>query len=376
MCSENMPPMRAPRPIAAFACLLATGLLVGGCGGGSSSTEGTGNGAGRDAESRPAPPKSDFPAPEGRSLEEVVNLADHPAQLGISPAAMVFYQGSNRYPFGVFEKGEGSASGKVGSEVTDAEVAIYYACVPPVKAGAKAKAGNTGLVAHQERRALEEPAIGPFPARIESLSPRPEFESATTSGNAATARVVYSAPLTLPARGECRPAALVKEGSELGAKLLVSVDASEFTEIPRAGEKPPAIHTPTAQDVDGDLAKITTRVPPDALNKVDFAEVLGKEPIVLLFATPKFCQSRVCGPVVDVAEEAQRKYAGQASFIHMEIYNENDPGEGVRPQVRAFHLPSEPWLFTFNREGRVSAAVEGAFGPELIDKDVEKAVGE
>ena len=121
---------------------------------------------------------------------------------------------------------------------------------------------------------------------------------------------------------------------------------------------------------------MTTRVPPDTLNKVNFAEVLGKEPILLLFATPKFCQSRVCGPVVDVAQEAQDKFDGQASFIHMEIYNENDPGEGVRPQVRQFHLPSEPWLFTINREGIVSAAIEGAFGTELMDKTVEKAVSE
>ena len=357
MCSENMPPMRAPRPVVAFACLLAAGLLVAGCGGGSGSTEGGGGGSGADAESRPAPPASDFPAPEGRSLQEVVNLADHPAQLGISPAAMVFYEGANRYPFGVFEKGEGSASGKVGSEVTDAEVAIYYACVPPVKAGAKAKAGNKGLAAHQERRALNEPAIGPFPARIESLSPSPKFESETTSDSATTARVVYTAPLSLPARGECRPAALIKEGDELGGKLLTSVDASEFTEIPRVGGKPPPIQTPTAQEVDGDLAKITTRVPPDTLNKVDFAEVLGKEPIVLLFATPQFCQSPVCGPVVDVAEEAQQKFRGQASFIHMEIYNENDPSQGVRPQVRAFHLPSEPC--TSLRVGRGRRAPRG-----------------
>ena len=74
--------------------------------------------------------------------------------------------------------------------------------------------------------------------------------------------------------------------------------------------------------------------------------------------------------------KAQEKFGGQANFIHMEIYNENDPSMGVRPQVRKFHLPTEPWLFTINREGLISSAVEGAFGPELLDKDVEKVVGE
>jgi hypothetical protein len=378
-----MPPMRAPRPFVAFACLLVAGLLVAGCGGGSSSTGSGGGGAAASAESRPAPPKSDFPAPEGRSLKEVEELAEHPAQLGISPAATVFYEGANRYPFGVFEKGEGSESGQVESEVLDAEVAIYYSCLPLPRTGAKAKRaanskqeGAEGTAVNQQRKILEEPAVGPFPARTESLSAQPKFESQTTRENPRTAWVVYSSDLRLPAGRECRPAALIKENGELRAKLLPGFEAGEFTKVPRVGEKPPQIHTPTAQDVGGDLAKITTRVPPDTLNKVDFAEVLGKEPIVLLFATPKFCQSRVCGPVVDVAQEAQEKFGRQASFIHMEIYNENDPGEGVRRQVREFHLPSEPWLFTINREGRVSAAVEGAFGPELLDKDVEKAVSE
>ncbi len=109
---------------------------------------------------------------------------------------------------------------------------------------------------------------------------------------------------------------------------------------------------------------------------MDYAEALGKEPIVLLFATPQFCQSRVCGPVVDVAEQAKQEFGDKAAFIHMEIYNDNDPGKGVRPQVRAFHLPSEPWLFAINRKGIVSSAVEGAFGLEEMDKTVEKAVAE
>ena len=48
----------------------------------------------------------------------------------------------------------------------------------------------------------------------------------------------------------------------------------------------------------------------------------------------------------------------------------------MRPQVRRFHLPTEPWLFAINREGVVSAAIEGAFGTRLMDETVEKVVGE
>jgi hypothetical protein len=137
------------------------------------------------------------------------------------------------------------------------------------------------------------------------------------------------------------------------------------------GEKAPDIHTPTQQSVGGDLSKLTTRVPPESMNKTDFHDVLGKKPIVLLFATPKFCQSRVCGPVVDVASQVQRQYGNQAEFIHMEIYNDNNPAKGVRPQVRAFHLPSEPWLFVIDRHGIIRTAIEGAFNVQELTKAVK-----
>lgn len=359
-----MAPMRVARLVLATACLLAAAALLSACGGDSESADSTGA-AVPVAESRPAPKKSEFPVPAGRTLKEVLQIGDKPAALKIEPAAMVFYPGVNRYPFGVYD-GE--------DEVTDAEVALYMAPVPTVKPGAKSKPGNKGQVAKAEHQALEQPAIGPFPARIESLATDPEFRARSTSGGTDPAAVVYSTDLTFPRNGTWRVAAVVKEDGELGGKLLPGVVVGEFKRIPRAGQEAPVIHTPTAAEAGGDLSKVTTRDPPDSQNKVDYADVLGKEPIVLLFATPKFCQSRVCGPVVDQTEQAQREYGDQAAFIHMEIYNQNDPGDGVRPQVRAFHLPSEPWLFTIDREGVVRDAIEGAFGTELLDEAIEKAI--
>jgi hypothetical protein len=59
----------------------------------------------------------------------------------------------------------------------------------------------------------------------------------------------------------------------------------------------------------------------------------------------------------------------------MEIFNDNDPDKGVRPQVRAFNLPSEPWLFVLDADGNVSSAIEGAFGPELMTEAMQKVAG-
>jgi hypothetical protein len=351
-----MAPMCAPRNALGLFCLLACGVvLVSGCGGGSE----TGPHVNKEAEagkSVPAPPATAFPATEGRTMEELLKAVAkvHPT-VKVTPSGEAFYPGENRYPFLVAEKGKG---GKVGREVTGAEVAIYYA-----KAARGAKT-------------FQEPAVGPFPARIESLATKPPFQGDTTTENPDVASVTYSSQIKFPSEGQYVPVVLIKENGGWAEKTLGIIHVGEFEKIPRPGEKAPLIQTPTAKSVDGDVAKLSTRVPPDTQNKVDYAEVLGKEPILLLFATPKFCQSRVCGPVVDVAQQAQHEFEGKANFIHMEIYNENEPANGVRPQVRRFHLPTEPWLFAINRKGEVSATIEGGFGTELMDKTVEKVIAE
>lgn len=351
----------------ALICLLATVLLVVGCGGSDSSTSTAGSVA-----SKPAPPKSRFPKTEGKTLRELVKEQDSHAELVVSPAALTFYKGENRYPFGVFHPDR--------SQVDDAEVALYIAKVPAAKASGGGAGENgkqkKGALARARTEALEQPAIGPFPAAIESLETKPAYRAQTTSSDPDAATIVYTTDLDFTSDGEWRIAALIRQGDETVATLLPSAAVGQFKGVPRVGQKAPRIHTPTAADVGGDLSKITTRVPPDTQNRVDYADALGKEPIFLLFATPQFCQSRVCGPVVDVAEQVKDQYGDKAAFIHMEIYNDNDPSKGVRPQVRAFHLPSEPWLFAINSRGVIQAVIEGAFGVDRLTQVVKEVTGE
>jgi hypothetical protein len=360
-------PVRMPvrRATSVLACVLAAIVPLVGCGDDSGSS---GSPDGGTAKSMPAPPKSEFPSAAGRTLAEVVKAADAPAPLVVSPAAMVFYKGENRYPFGVFEPDR--------RPIPDAQVALYIAKVPRVQPKAKADRSGKGAVARARTEALEGPALGPFPASIESIATAPAFRAQTTTSDPDAATVVYVTDLPFTSEGEWRIAAVVQEDGETTATLLPSAVVGEFARVPRAGDEAPSIHTPTAADAGNDLAEITTRVPPDTQNRVDYADVLGEEPVVLLFATPQFCQSRVCGPVVDVAEQVKEEYGEEAEFVHMEIFNENDPGKGVRPQVRAFHLPSEPWLFVIDRQGTIRTAIEGAFGVERLSEAVEEVVGE
>ncbi|HEX3608735.1 MAG TPA: hypothetical protein VHU14_03560 [Solirubrobacterales bacterium] len=354
--------MRPSRALAAFACALAAAAAFAGCGGGSGSSTTASSGA---AKSRPAPPASDFPSAKGKTLGEVLKAEGAPpSKLVVSPAAEVFRTGENRYPFGVFQRDR--------TQVADAEIALYFARVPQSK---NARPGTTAANKAEER-ALDEPAIGPFPAYVETLQTKPAYRAKTTVSDPDAASVVYATHVDFPSKGEWRIAALIRQGSELSATLLPSAQVGAFSRVPRVGQKAPVIHTPTAADVHGDLARITTRIPPDTQNKVDYADVLGKEPIVLTFATPQFCQSRVCGPVVDVAEQLKHTYGGKVAFIHMEIYKDNDPNKGVRSQVGAFHLPSEPWLFAIGRDGRIEAEIDGAFGVEELTRVLKGLTGE
>ncbi|MFL5901996.1 MAG: hypothetical protein ACJ75S_12475 [Solirubrobacterales bacterium] len=361
--------MRPSRAFAALTCALAVMLAPAGCGDSDSSTGATSS----SAQSRPAPAKSDFPTAKGKTLAQVLESEEAtPSELVVSPAAQVFNEGENRYPFGVFERDR--------TQVPDAEVALYFAKVPPVKgkgstAEPDAPAG-TPSAKEAEERALGQPATGPFPALIESMQTKPAFRAQTTSSDPDAAAAVYSTHVNFPSDGEWRIAALIKEGDRFTTALLPSAIVGASSQVPQVGQKAPLIHTPTPADAGGDLSKITTRIPPDTQNRDDYADVLGKEPIVLLFATPQFCQSRVCGPVVDVAEQVKQLDGEKAAFIHMEIYNDNDPSKHVRPQVRTFHLPSEPWLFAIGRDGRIEDVIEGAFGVEELTRVVKGLTGE
>jgi hypothetical protein len=110
------------------------------------------------------------------------------------------------------------------------------------------------------------------------------------------------------------------------------------------------------------------------MHEENFRDVLGERPVALLFSTPQLCQSRVCGPVTDIELQLESEYGERMTFIHQEVYVDNELEKGLRPPLRAFHLETEPWLFTFDRQGRVAARLEGSFGVNAFRRAVEAAL--
>jgi hypothetical protein len=130
---------------------------------------------------------------------------------------------------------------------------------------------------------------------------------------------------------------------------------------PPVGARAPASDTPTLGTAP--IRKLTTAVPPDrALLRYSVADSLRRHvPFVVTFATPAFCTSKTCGPVVDVVDHVRREFAGSnIRFIHVEIYKDNNPVKGWNRWVLQWRLPTEPWTFVVGRDGRIKAKFEGA----------------
>ena len=168
--------------------------------------------------------------------------------------------------------------------------------------------------------------------------------------------------------------------AKLDGRLLVtngySVNVTSSGERRSARRRAPArssVHTQTLTDVGGDAAQLDTRRPfAKDLLETDLADVLGKQPVVITFATPLLCASRVCGPVVDIVEQVKAGAPKDVAFIHQEIYKDNKVNKGVRSQVAAWRLASEPWTFVIDRKGRISTRFEGAFSVGELQRAVAK----
>jgi hypothetical protein len=284
----------------------------------------------------------DFPTATGKTLVQIRN------EVGVSgpvlaPSVSEFEPGKNRFGFGLFDRAR--------AQIAKAPAAVYVA---PAGGGQ---------------------ALGPFTAKYESLEVKPQFHSQTVESDPDAAGSLYVADVDLPKAGRYDVMGVARLDDRLVAAMSAGpgLTVVKDSKVPEVGERPPRVSTPTKASVSGDLKKIDTRVPPSSMHEHDFADVLGKKPVVLLFATPALCQSRVCGPVVDIAEQVKAQEGEKAEFIHMEIYRNNVVEQGFRPQVARFRLPTEPWLFTFDRKGRVAARLEGAFSVRELEQAVAAA---
>ena len=151
---------------------------------------------------------------------------------------------------------------------------------------------------------------------------------------------------------------------EVAAVSFTVVDADQVP-LPQVGDRIEPTATPTIEDDQG-VSPICTRAIPCPFHDVSHADVaINGRPTVLLVATPGFCQTDICGPVVDLLIDAAAD-RDDLDVIHAEVYvDPSDFASGSFPEltliVQATHLPFEPVLFVLDGDGVVLARVDTTF---------------
>ena len=146
-------------------------------------------------------------------------------------------------------------------------------------------------------------------------------------------------------------------------QAIGNLEVKSEPDAPAIGSKAYPSRTPTLS-TESNIAALTTRDPPDfELLRHSIADSIAThKPFVVTFATPKFCASRTCGPVVDVVDTVRKRFASTGvRFIHVEVYEGNDPALGANRWFQEWRLTNEPWTFLVGEDGRVKERFSGSF---------------
>ncbi|MGE0600668.1 MAG: TlpA family protein disulfide reductase [Dehalococcoidia bacterium] len=169
----------------------------------------------------------------------------------------------------------------------------------------------------------------------------------------------------------------VSLGDELDEKgeVRLAMEVRPKSQAPGVGSKAISVDSLTLDDAP--LKAIDTSPEPDeSFHQLSIAEALASgKPSVIAFATPSFCETRTCGPSMEVVSEAAAAFQGKVNFVHVEPYKLDSEGvlqfgSGNQRQLIeagiAWGLPSEPWVFVVDSNGTVVARFEGPYTLEEL----------
>ncbi|MEJ5256013.1 MAG: hypothetical protein WHS89_11730 [Acidimicrobiales bacterium] len=167
---------------------------------------------------------------------------------------------------------------------------------------------------------------------------------------------------TFPAPGLYQITALVDGGTR---RQTVQVDAADQVSLRQPGQLMVPVDTPTPEDHRG-VEPYCTREPACPLHDRTLTEVLTDDaPTALLVATPRFCTSTVCGPVLDLLLEQVGTRPG-VRFVHAEVWADaaatgDLASAKLAPVVDAYGLVFEPALFLADRTGTIVERLDNVF---------------
>jgi len=165
-----------------------------------------------------------------------------------------------------------------------------------------------------------------------------------------------------------------KDGSHEVARTAVTVlDMSHTLAV---GSPAPRSHNLIASDV-RDLRQIDTSARPDPrLHQVRIGDAIKqRKPQLIVFATPQFCTSRMCGPVVDIVRTLLPAYGKRVAFTHQEIW-QDFAEKKVFPTIEEWRLITEPRIFVVDGRGIIRAKFEGLVTARELEGALQQALKE
>jgi hypothetical protein len=288
------------------------------------------------------PDESTFPTADGKTLNDLAAEVKGGGSTEVGLATSVFTVGEDRLAFGMIDDQ---------GQFVYGPTAVYLAPTP------------------------DQPAEGPFLAPADVLITEGRYRSRQAAEETDPFAAVYQADVRFDQKGSWAVLVVTQTGNTfVAAPANVEVSTKKADTIPDVGEAAPKVATDTLASVGGNEDMLDTRTPPSDMHEQSLDKVLGKKPVALLFSTPQLCQSRVCGPVTDIAVELKAKYGDRIEFIHQEVYVDNDPNQGLREPLQAFRLRTEPWLFVIGKDGKITKRLEGSFGQKAFEDALNTAL--
>jgi hypothetical protein len=144
-----------------------------------------------------------------------------------------------------------------------------------------------------------------------------------------------------------------------GEQLERSFQVVASNGIPQPGDAMVSVATPTSADPRG-VNPICTAEPACPLHDVSLdAALTAGQPVALLVSTPKFCQVRICGPVLDVLLGLRDEFPS-VTMLHAEVYTD-ETTTTTTEAVRRYGLTFEPALFVSDSAGRLATRLDNIY---------------
>lgn len=186
---------------------------------------------------------------------------------------------------------------------------------------------------------------------------------------------IYAAQLNFDKPGNWRLDVTASRPNGNHGAVQVPVNVIANPVVPGVGQAAPKSKSPTATTAE-EASLIDSGQPPDDMHQLSIAQAIeAHKPTLVVFASPAFCTSQLCGPEVKVVQSLEPAYKDRVDFIHIEIYTNFKPDPSKRtvaPTVAEWRLQTEPWIFLIDSGGIIRTRIEGAAGADEVKAALDK----